>query len=95
MGYVSHKPPFSRAAWAILTPNLFGSPRDSQKLACASLICTDCYRGEQGVCTDHNPGYPSPWKLHTVFPSRELGTQSPVTHHSCVAYTVHTRQGLK
>ena len=24
------------------------------------------------------------------FSSRELGTQSPVTHHSCVAYTAHT-----
>lgn len=24
------------------------------------------------------------------FSSRELGTQSPVTHHSCVAHTAHT-----
>ena len=31
-----------------------------------------------------------PSETTLCFSSRELGTQSPVTHHSCVAYTAHT-----
>lgn len=55
-------------------------------------FCRDHYQGAISSSPQTRVGqaWRSPRILHFVFSSRELGTQSPVTHHSCVAYTAHT-----